>query len=267
MTDICYPEGTDWTCAYSAEELQGMRDDPAVLAVMERAESLAWMTLSALSGYRISTCPTLVRPCALRCAPTSWVSAPVSDTGFFSPHIIDGGWYNACGCQSRTDCSCSSLCEVILPSIGSIVEVRLNGAVLDPTAYRIDNGRRLVRTDGECWPYCQDMSASIDDEGTFSVLYYSGVGPNDIIRYAAGVLASEFFKACTNRDCRLPSGVTNISRQGMSIQVEAGSFPGGMTGIHEVDAVLRIYNPHALKSPSRVMSPDRRSPRIQTGGY
>ena len=40
----------------------------------------------------------------------------------------------------------------------------------------------------------------------------------------------------------------------------------GQTGIREVDAVIRIHNPHGLKSPARIISPDGGKPRLKTWG-
>jgi hypothetical protein len=263
-TDVCYPEGADWLCAYSQDELDAMIADPPTLAIMQRSEALAWSTLAALTGYRLSICPTLIRPCLARCGfGGTWDVAPVSNSGSLQPFISGGNWYNACGC--RDDCSCASLCEVLLPmGVGDINYVALNGVNLDPTAYRVDNGYHLVRTDGDCWPTCQDMTAAPDAEGSFLVSYYPGVAPNDLFRYAAGVLAVEYYHACTGGECRLPSGVESITRQGMTMTMTGGTFPGGMTGIPEVDAVIRVYNPYAAKSPARVLSPDRRRGRVQT---
>lgn len=266
MVDVCYPEGTDWSCAYTEEEFEAL--DPAVV---ERSEALAWSTLSALTGYRVSLCPLTVRPCTLRCSGGTWYVAPVPGGewagsnigGALQPYIRNGQWFNACGCV--TDCSCTSLCEVILPGeVGAIEQVWFEGAVLDPSAYRIDNGNRLVRTDGECWPDCQDMNEDAEGPSAFSVTYWPGVAPNDLLKYAAGVLASEFYLACSGKDCRLPNGVTNITRAGMSMQVQSGLFTDNVTGITEVDAIIRIYNPFALKSKSRVLSPDRTRGRITT---
>jgi hypothetical protein len=257
MVDVCYPDGADWTCAYDQDTLDEMQADPDTLAVMERADALAWMMLSALTGYRLSLCPITILPCAARCSVQTWDVAPVG-VGPFSPYIHNGRWFNGCGCQSANSCMCTELCEVIFPgSIGKIESVTFDGATLDPTAYRVDNGNRLVRTDGDCWPACND--------GTFLVSYYPGVAPNDLFRYAAGLLAVEFYKACSGLDCRLPSGVTSIARAGMSITMDE-TITGDMSGIAEVDAIVRIYNPHALKGPSRVLSPDRQPGRIRTWG-
>lgn len=268
MVDICYPAGTDWSCAYTADELAAMRDDPDTLAIMERSEALGWSTLAALIGYRLSLCPSSVRPCAARCSLPTWYTAPVSGGGgTFSPYLMGGSWFNGCGCRSADACSCTTIREVIMPTpVGAIESVILDGATLDPTAYRVDNGNRLVRTDGEAWPVCQDMNLGPDDEGVFIVNYYPYLAPNDLLRFAAGVLATEYFKACAGKNCRLPQGVTNVARNGLSMEIPTGLFPGGGTGIREVDAVIRVYNPNALTSPARVMSPDSARGRVQTWG-
>jgi hypothetical protein len=266
VVDVCYPDGTDWLCSYTQEELDEMRADPDVLRVMERAEALAWSTLSALLGYRLSLCPVVLRPCLSGCiGGTTWEEAPVHGSAF-APYVAGGQWYNACGC--KTDCSCTALCEVVMPSpVGGIAEVWMDGALLDSSAYRVDNGNRLVRTDGECWPVCQDMTLDAAVGGAFTVSYYPHLAPNDLFRYAAGVLAAEYYKACSGKQCRLPQGVTSISRNGISMEIPSGLFPNGATGLREVDPIIRIYNPNGLKMPSRVMSPDSPRGRVQTWGH
>jgi hypothetical protein len=259
--DVCYPTGTDWGCALSQQEIDSI--DPDIKA---RSEALAWSTLSALIGYRLSLCPVVLRPCAARCNAnaSTYYSAPTSGSGgTFQPYVAGGLWYNACGCT--TDCSCTSLSEVIMPvPVGGIESISLNGAVLDPSAYVVHNGNRLVRTDGDAWPACQDMTS--DANGSFIVSFYPYLGPNDLLRYAAGLMAHEFMKACTGGACRLPSGVTSISRNGISMEIPSGLFPNGGTGIREVDAIIRIYNPNGLKMTARVTSPDAARGRVQTWG-
>ena len=259
--DICYPSGTDWGCALSQQEIDSLDPDVKV-----RSEALAWTTLSALLGYRLSLCPVVLRPCLAACLGGSgtWSTAPtVGGASGLQPFVAGGQWYNACGCTG--DCSCTALCEVLMPApVGGIASVTIDGIPLATTAYRVDNGNRLLRTDGECWPTCQDMAAASNAIGSFTVSYYPHLAPNALLRYAAGILANEFYRACTGGQCRLPQGVTNISRSGVVMQISSGLFPDGGTGIREVDAIIRIYNPFALKMPSRVMSPDSPSGRVQT---
>lgn len=245
---MCYPSTTDWSCAGTPEEVAEL--DPAIKA---RSEMLAWASIARLSGFRVSTCPTVLRPCRTRCAPETWISAPVASWGDgFSPYIENGLWYNACGCR-RDSCGCGVIREIVLPDqeVSGVV-VRIGGVVVDPTAYRVDNGNHLVRQDGGDWPLCQDMNLPDGDPGTFSISYYVGVGPDAALNYAAGLLAAEWYKACSGRDCQLPSSATQVVRQGISFTVP--TFDIGTSGIREVDAIISLYNPHKLKTPPRVMS-------------
>jgi hypothetical protein len=256
-TSVCYPPSTDWGCV-----------EPEWLAeldanVRDRAEMLAWSTLASLSGYQFATCPLVVRPCRKACAygPVTWAPAPAYGygSGSFTPHINGAGyWVNTCLCGADP-CSCTQIREITLPGqVGAVVEVRINGGLIDPSVYRVDNGNKLVRQDGEDWPICQDMNASLGEEDTWSVTYYQGIAPNALLDFAAGVLAKEYALACLGSECRLPSNVTAISRQGVSYQMNADPFVNGFTGIDEVDAVLRIYNPNGLKSGPVIASPDHR---------
>lgn len=278
---MCYPSTTDWGCAYTPEQIAEMRSSPEKLASMEWAEMLAWGTIASLAAYRIGVCPTVVRPCAAQCAGTgTWIEAPVGGSAAiglpvmtigstFVPYLSGGSWYNACGCHSRNDCSCGALSEVMLPGpVGDIESVTIDGVVLDRAAYRVDGGNMLVRLDGDEWPICQDMSAAGDAAGGFQVSYYRGAAPNMLTQRAAGILASELFKACTGAKCRLPSKVTNVSRAGVTYEIEPGLWPNGMTGIREVDAVIHLYNPNGLRQPPRVLIPELRDkPRCKTWGF
>jgi hypothetical protein len=173
-----------------------------------------------------------------------------------NPYISGGRWLNACGC-GPTDCSCAVLSEVILPGpVGRIVSVWLDGVEMPKGDYRVDNGNRLVRLDGETWPSCQDFTVDDQAEGAFSVTYYRGAAPNIITRAAAGVLANEFLTSCQGGDCRLPSNMTRASRGGESFEFETGDIEGIVSQIPEIAAVLRIYNPAGLRAPIVVMSPE-----------
>lgn len=274
---ICYPPGADWLCGMTQQQYDSL--DPEV---RQRAEALSWYTLASLTAYRIGVCPTVIRPCAARCAPPgSYMAAPATGGsysalpiqtigGIWTPYIRGGEWVNGCGCHAAAECGHTRLSEVILPGpIGDIEEVRVDGNVVDPTLYRVDNGDRLVSL-GDPWPTTQDLSVGPDEVGSFMVTYYRGAAPSDLTKYAAGVLAIEFYRACKgDGKCRLPRGVREITRGGTTIELQPGMFENGLTGIQEVDAVINIYNPYRVKSPPRVLSPEGRRGRgrVQTWGH
>lgn len=267
----CNPGTADWSCFGTADEIAAL-----IPAVKARAEALAWGLMNSLTAGAINGCPVVVRPCSRRCNPgtfyvapsTGGHTAPAPGVGTFNPSIDGSGqWVNSCGCRRAEDCSCTVIQEVILPGpVGGIHSVSLDGAVLDPAAYRVDNGTHLVRQDGGSWPACQDMNTPLGAEGSFSVTYWNGTAPDAVINSAVGSLATEFYRACTgNKGCRLPKGVTNVVRQGVSYEIQSGLFANGYTGIYEVDAVIRVYNPFGNASPSTVLSPDFRPARRVTG--
>jgi hypothetical protein len=222
-------------------------------ALLCKAVDLAWSTLRVLSGGQVGNCPVLVRP---------YVAPPCTACAHaHTAHLAHVGscgndcWRNTCGGDG---CSCTPLPEIVLPGpIAEVWQIKIDGELLLVEQYRVDNGNRLLRTDGLPWPSCQTMIGDADDDpGTMGVWYVPGVVPSSAGLWAAGVLTGEFMKACSGGKCRLPSAVTSISRQGVSMDFSTGMFPDGMTGIREVDAYLTAINPYALRTPPRVWSPD-----------
>lgn len=262
----CLGFPVDWGCV-DQQWLDDLPED-----VRERSERLAANTLRMLTGYQVGGCPTIFRPCGKTCSLplyTAWPTVGTTDPGLgagsiLNPRLEHGTWTNSCGCNSG--CGCPSAPEVLLtPPVGHVVEVLINGAALDPGAYRVDDGFRLVRTDGQGWPACQDMRAAFDAEGAFSVLYTAGVAVDEMGAFAAGKLAEQFASAClSSGKCSLPPSVRRIARQGVTYEIAAGAFPDGFTGIREVDLYIQMHNPHRLKSPPRIFAIDGRAGRNTT---
>lgn len=226
------------------------------------AVAMASATLNRLTGYRVTNCAVKVRPCKLShgagYAMNYYGSTYGSSYSGWTPYINAGGeWINFCG-HTTADCSCSELCAVQLPGpVGRLDEVKVDGVVLSAANYRLDGDKLIWTGAGACpWPTCQDLNKADTEVGTFSVTYVNGYPPDSIAAYAAGLLACQFYSACTTGKCSLPPGVVTVVRQGVTLQVVSGSFPGGMTGIREVDAFITMWNPKGRLAPSRVWSPD-----------
>lgn len=234
--------------------------------VRERAVALASATLRRLTGYRVTNCPITVRPCHPRTA-YLYGSMPYYLGVGWRPENWAGVWINSCGHSGM--CGCTTACEVRLPApVSEVSSVKVNGSVVDPDNYRIDNGNLLVwQGTGDCpWPVAQDLSRPDTEPGTFSVTYLNGYPVDYLGAYAAGILAMEYGRACAGNSCRLPSGVTTIVRQGITLEVEKGAFPNGMTGIREVDTYIALWNPKGRMHGAAVWTPDIATPRINTGG-
>lgn len=268
---ICHPDNAIWPDP--SVILPPEDASPEAVALLEQQVSialgLAWSTLQVLSAYSLAICPAVVRPSSERCAWGSYFIAPVEGPmlSSFWPTVRNGQWYNLVCSDHDGFCDCSTVRHVALPSpVGGIVEVNIDGVVLPASAYRVDDGFRLVRQDGEGWPLTQDFSKPAGEVGTFTVTFYQGAVEDVTVRYAAGVLASEYLLAILGQDCRLPAGTTQIVRQGITYEVQADFFQQGMTGLPEVDAVIQRFNPYGLRTPPKIFSLDRRPARRTTIG-
>lgn len=240
-----------------------------------QAAATAWSTyiLWALTGRRFGACQIIVRPCGARCqGPNGYLTFPVnsgSTSGAGMPWMvpwIDGGIWRNCGCAGG--CTCAADCEVRL--LGPVIEIEsvtVDGVIVPETSYRLDwvgGAATLVRTDGECWPECQDMNADITETGSFAITYRRGISVPTSGQLAAGMMAGEFAKACAGQDCALPAQLASLTRNGVQVEVVDPStfLENGLTGIAMVDLWIRSVNPARKAQRSRVYSPDVRPMRV-----
>lgn len=210
--------------------------------VQYRALNLAIQTLRMLTAYRVGGCPVTVRPCML---------VDCSHGIGYYPQNWAGVWSNSGGVSP-----CEPTSEVVLPGpIGRVDEVLVDGVAV--VGYTVHNGTKLVRTDGLAWPLTQDMSKDSSQVGTFAVTYLKGIVVDELGMWVAGIMACEFAKGCSgSKACRLPAGTTALLRAGVSITVTSGAFPGGKTGIREVDAWVMRYNPRGRVQESTIWTPE-----------
>lgn len=138
----CWPR-PDTACC---DRLEPADPTPEQTTRIERMLQVSNEIIWRLSGKQFGACPVTVRPCRQACTDTpTW--------GYWSGHlwtpVLDNGsWFNTkCGKCGPTGCSCTELCEVDLPGpVLEVLEVKLDGVVLNPDSYRVDNFRKLVRT-------------------------------------------------------------------------------------------------------------------------
>lgn len=268
LPDFCWPVDVSCVSDWDATDPESPdEEDPLPLyseADKARAIALAGQTLRFLTAYRVGGCPVVVRPCRAGCAPRTWREYPVTGAGStpWFPVNLGGTWLNiGCGCGGD-GCSCSRVSEVRLHGpVGAVAEVKVDGEILSPSAYRADPGGRLVRVDGVEWPLCQDMNAPDTEPGTWSVSYTAGAPVDGLGAWVAGILAGEYVRACKGGNCRLPSSVVQIVRDGVTMTLGTGAFPGNLTGITEVDSWVARWNPTGLRSGPVVWSPDVHGPR------
>lgn len=241
-----------WVCDISA----------ASPALTGAAVSMATEALWAMTGMRFGLCSVTLRPCRSECLPDAvggWSSWPWS--GYYpQPALIGGAWFNlVCGgCPG--ECSCTSVPEFVLPApVAEIVQIKIDGVVLAASAYRLDNNRIVVRTDGEEWPRCNDLSLGDTAEGTWSVTAKYGQALPEGAALAVGALACEIVRAGQGEDCNLPAGLTQLIRQGVTIQYPnlGELIRQGRTGLYLADLFINTWNPHGLRQRSRTYNVER----------
>jgi hypothetical protein len=263
------------------------------VAVFDQAAVAASMLLYELSGRRwAGLCTQTARPCLTPCG--GW-----ANLAGFPSQAWGGGWgYNALGGwgwwsgEGSGLCGCQPLSAIDLPGYPAvqIEQVKIDGVVLDPVdtdgdpTYRLDQWQTLTRLwkpnganpQPRFWPSCQNLALDDDQPGTYSVTYQYGVAPPLPGVLAAEQLACEIYKACAGQPCALPSGTTEVTRQGIRIQrlltqwnlqlSRFGLNPGSYTtGMPLVDAFLSAYAPFGKRRRSVVWSPDIESPARRLG--
>lgn len=236
----CAPWATeDDMCAPCAEDY-----DSELAALLPGALQAASDLLYVRSGHQFpGLCTTTVRPAGHEdCAEP-------------------GGRWQTPGWSRRVS-------EIVLGSrpLVQIIQVVIDGAVLDPSEYEVQGGKYLVRradADGhrQSWPNVQRFDLPDTEVGTWSVTYVAGREPPLMGVTAAAVLACELALACLpandKRKCRIPRNVQAITRNGITIVMAPSDFLSkNKIGIWEVDLFLGTYNPNGQRRSAIAMSPD-----------
>jgi len=223
--------------------------------------------LFRLSGRQYpGECTRLVYPCkgdnggcgcsgGLGLLNTSWWWLYNSYPAYPFPNGDGTGFVNIGRCGQKCN-----LNRVKLPStVNEIIEIIIDGVVLDPSAYKIEAYRWVARVDGGKWPCSNLLTGEPGDPGVWTIEYSYGKPPPADAKTAAAIFACELAKArCGAENC-LPARVKAISRQGIDLAfADPMTFlDNGEVGIYEVDLWLKSVNPSKLKRRSRVHRPDR----------
>lgn len=231
----------------------GWADKP--VAARNAALELATQFMWAATGRQFGICPVTVNPQQGRMRPVQYQAFPVwpgsTDGGAYAggPFLFAGRWFNA---GDGVACCGHRGCAVVLRGpVADVREVLVDGEPVEESAYRVEVSGGvylLVRTDGVCWPTCND--------GSFTVTYGYGRALPAALMTATGLLACEWVKSLTGGECALPARMTRMSRQGIDIEVAPGNAAEGTTGIREVDAIITALNPAKRQRPPTVLSLD-----------
>ena len=236
---------------------------------------MASQLMYQLTGRQFAgTCQRKVRPCRQSCVCFGMNSSLGGSGPLIWPSTVSawwwGGWswYNECG--DACGCGNESYIDLAGYPVQRILEVKVDGNVLtEGVDYRLDARKRLIRLADlsadpildRFWPACQDLSRPDTEPGTYSVTYEWGQPVQEFGKQAAAQLAAELWRASPSNqgECRLPSKVTRIVRQGIEMDrvvPMAELLRSGATGLALVDAYIAMTNPTGARMRSAVFSPD-----------
>lgn len=240
-------------CKLDEEELELFTDEDLL-----RARAWATEILDKLTGHQYGLKRFRGMPCGVPC-----------------------GW---CRCDP---CSCCAYDALNVPhhDICRLDRVVINSETQALSQYRIDYYAEhglgdpcIVKLDGawpnqQCWTYgmldesSDDNPYEADDAyclpDSWWVEYTYGCQPPMQADIAVACLAQQFLYLCSplsqlNGKCQLPGNVVQVSRQGVSYQLDPSSIvPSTRTGIGPVDSFLKWANPKGLCAGATVYTPSR----------
>lgn len=248
----CAPWPVRWPCS-----LTGVSPEITGIALQAASE-----ILYNLTAQRFSECEVALRPCREECwgSGFGWgFRGWWGDYGYPTPVNISGQWYNlGCG-QCINGCACTIMSETFLPGpVISVTQVLVDGVELvNGVDYRVDDYRKLVRL-GALWPFCNDLNKASTEVGTWEVTAVYGEPVPVLGQIAVGELACEFIRLLTGQECSLPNGITDLTRQGISM-----SFANTTTDLTQFFArypssylFIKTYNPNNLMARARAYDLD-----------
>lgn len=146
----------------------------------------------------------------------------------------------------------------------SIASVTLRGANSDSTIvdYVLENRYRLRLAQAS--PSRLLSRACSTSRPTYDITYTYGSPPPFEVESAIEVLTKEIYLAYDNPDeCSLPSLVTSVSRQGISMQTINAQelLDKGRVGLDQVDYALSRFNWTGTRRRARVYSVNKPPPR------
>lgn len=198
-------------------------EDPVFVGSVATASSI----MTRLSAYTVGTCETTIRPLSL--------------------------------CRSCRTWCCGGADAIYLSGPFSVPVWDVSAVWLGPTEYPANSWRfdreskMLYRVPPETWPLRDEKWSEARTGEAFSVDAVIGVPPDAWAMEVATRLTAELVRSCRGEKCRLPSNVTSVTSQGITVRLRDDEVN---TMIPELGAWTNSVNPHNARLPGAVFSPD-----------
>lgn len=219
---------SELSCPWPVDaESCGLADLDPESELFKNAVATASSIMTRLSAYTIGTCQTEIRPLGLCRKCRSW-------------------------CCGGTDGI--TLTGAFWMPVWDVTRVRLGPDEYPLNTWRFDREEKtLWRVPPDVWPTKDEKWSRAGEGEAFVVDAVIGVPPDAWALDVAARLVKELYLSCTGAKCRLPSNVTTVTSQGITVRLRDNEVN---TFIPELGAWTHSVNPHGARLPGAVYSPD-----------
>lgn len=198
-------------------------ETPVFLDSVATASSI----MTRLSAFTIGVCETEIRPLNLCPECRTWCCGGTDAIYLVGPNAMP---------------------------VWDVARVRLGADEYESTSWRFDrDSRMLYRVPPEVWPRKDEKWSEAGEGDAFVVDAEIGTPPDAWALDVAARLTKELYLSCTGAKCRLPSNVTQVTSQGITVRLRDDEVN---TFIPELGAWVHAVNPHGARLPAAVFSPD-----------
>ena len=208
-------------------------ESPVFLDSVATASSI----MTRLSAYTVGVCEAEVRPLNMCPECRSWCCGGADAIRLHGPFSIP---------------------------VWDVTRVRLGATEYDTVTWRFDReSKMLYRVPPEVWPTRDEKWSNAGAGEAFVVDVEAGVPPDPWALDVAARLVKELYLSCTGGKCRLPSNVTSVTSQGITVRLRDDEVN---TLIPELGAWVHSINPYNARLPAVVFSPDLARSHRGSGG-
>lgn len=217
-------DGCSWPVDPNACDLGELdADTPLFKASVATASAI----MSRLSGFTVGLCTTEVRPLNMCPECRTWCCGGADSLRIVGPQHL---------------------------SVWEVTRVRLGATEYDPESWHFDrSSRMLYRVPPEVWPKRDEKWSAPGEGDAFVVDVQTGTPPDAWAMDVAARLTKELYLSCSGKKCRLPSNVTTVTSQGITVRLRDDEVN---TFIPELGAWVSAVNPYGARLPGAVFSPD-----------
>jgi len=229
---------SDTSCPWEVDaESCGLADLDPDSPLFKSSVATASSIMTRLSAYTIGLCEAEIRPLNLCRECRTWCCGGADALYIVGPFSIP---------------------------VWDVTRVRLGADEYPETSWRFDQeSRMLYRVPPDVWPLRDEKWSDAGEGEAFVVDAEVGTPPDAWALDVCARLTKELYLSCQGKTCRLPSNVTTVTAQGITVRLRDDEVN---TFIPELGAWMASVNPHNARLPGAVFSPDLAAARMGSLG-